>query len=131
MSRSGDGGSAGFQPFGEPPPVGALAVLHLATDPELERVTGMYFDPMSARPPSVAATDPGLRLALWTQSQRLLASAGHPGAFAAPPGGKPASARSPAPAPRPRRAPARRRRSPERRRSSFPERHRPDDRRTP
>lgn len=98
MSRSGDGGSAGFQPFGEPPSVGALAVLHLATDPELERVTGKYFDRMSARPPSVAATDHGLRRALWTQSQRLLASAGHPGAFAAPPGGEPASARSPAPA---------------------------------
>ena len=98
MTRSSGGGSAVFQPFGEPPSAGARAVLYLATDPGLERVTGEYFDRMSAGPPSAAANDPSLRLALWAQSQRLLASAGHAGAFAAPPVGDPATAPSPAPA---------------------------------
>ncbi len=50
---------------------GAAATLRLATAPELEGVTGRFFDGTREADPNPQAYDPGARRRLWTLSEEL------------------------------------------------------------
>lgn len=59
------------QPFILTPEQGALTSLHVATSPELEGVTGQYFDDCRPKAPSRAALDVDAARRLWELSERL------------------------------------------------------------
>lgn len=54
---------------------GARAPIHLATSPELDGVTGCYFDKLEKSEPSKAARDPEAARRLWEASDRLVDAA--------------------------------------------------------
>jgi hypothetical protein len=58
---------------GEPPEAGARVVLHLATAPELENVTGRYFSTsLRETDPSALAQDDAAARRLWEMSEKLV-----------------------------------------------------------
>jgi NAD(P)-dependent dehydrogenase (short-subunit alcohol dehydrogenase family) len=65
-----------FHLFTISPEKGALPALHLATAPEVETVTGAYFEHTKERPASKTACDEAAQERLWTVSDELLRSAG-------------------------------------------------------
>ena len=54
---------------------GARASIRAALAPELEGVTGRYFDKLKEKPPSRPARDPDAAKRLWEISERLVESA--------------------------------------------------------
>ena len=60
-----------LRPFMVSPERGAETPLYLATSPEVEGVTGRYFDRRGERAPDARATDPALALALWQRSAEM------------------------------------------------------------
>ncbi|MCC6645619.1 MAG: SDR family oxidoreductase [Polyangiaceae bacterium] len=58
-------------PFMMTPEAGAATQIHLATSPEVEGVTGQYFDKKRAVKSSRASYDVEVRRALWRESERL------------------------------------------------------------
>jgi NAD(P)-dependent dehydrogenase (short-subunit alcohol dehydrogenase family) len=58
------------------PERGAETSIHLACAPELERVTGSYFENRKPRRSSAASQDPELARGLWEASERLTGLAG-------------------------------------------------------
>ena len=60
-----------LRPFMVCPERGAETPLYLATSPEVEGVTGRYFDRRGERAPDTLATDPGLAWALWERSAEM------------------------------------------------------------
>jgi NAD(P)-dependent dehydrogenase (short-subunit alcohol dehydrogenase family) len=58
------------------PAQGAACSLHVATAPELEVVTGKYFEKSKAKPAAKAALDEAAQARLWTLTEGLLADAG-------------------------------------------------------
>jgi NAD(P)-dependent dehydrogenase (short-subunit alcohol dehydrogenase family) len=63
---------AGFGGGGIPPAEGAKGVVALASDPELQRVTGRYFDRQGLSEPDPRAFDARLRRELWRRTDALL-----------------------------------------------------------
>jgi NAD(P)-dependent dehydrogenase (short-subunit alcohol dehydrogenase family) len=79
-TRWGDSGSAFFRlllkvgrPFLRNPQKGAETVIHLATSPDVEGVTGKYFFNRRPVTPSRQARDPETGRRLWEASERLVA----------------------------------------------------------
>ncbi len=66
LLQAGWGGS-----WGQDPEVGASRVVYLAVSPEVEGVTGRYFQGNQPVAPSPLADDPGLRRRLWDLSAQL------------------------------------------------------------
>ena len=69
-------GGALARTFGASPEMAATAIVHLAAAPEVERVTGTYFDGRRVTRSSPASYDEGLALRLWEASERLTGLAG-------------------------------------------------------
>lgn len=59
------------RPWTITPEEGAETPLYLATSPEVEAVSGEYFDDCAPREPSVEARDPEIAARLWTVSEEL------------------------------------------------------------
>ena len=59
------------------PKDGARTSIHLATAPELEGVTGKYFDKSREKVASVEGRDPAARKRLWSLTEELLGQASH------------------------------------------------------
>jgi NAD(P)-dependent dehydrogenase (short-subunit alcohol dehydrogenase family) len=55
---------------------GARTIVHLATSPEVEGITGRYFAQCKPASPSAAARDPAAAQRLWQLSEELTAAAG-------------------------------------------------------
>ena len=62
-----------IRPLLTTPEKGARTSLHLATSPDVEGVTGKYFDNRKPRAPNRAATDPETMRRLWEISEKLVA----------------------------------------------------------
>jgi NAD(P)-dependent dehydrogenase (short-subunit alcohol dehydrogenase family) len=56
---------------GRPVSEGSKTPVYLATAPELETVTGKYFDKKKETPTAPMSHDPGLRKKLWHMSEAL------------------------------------------------------------
>jgi len=65
------------QPFMLSPEKGAETVVYLATSPEVEGVSGKYFEKCREARPSPAARDPEAARRLWELSERLASSVGN------------------------------------------------------
>ena len=65
--------TAVFKLFLLTPEKGAACSLHVATAPELEAVTGQYFEKSQAKPPLPAALDEAAQERLWTLTEALIA----------------------------------------------------------
>ena len=61
-----------FRPFLLSPEEGAESPVHLATAPELEGVTGKYFDRMREKESSAESYDRAAAERLWKESERLV-----------------------------------------------------------
>jgi len=73
---TGEGGAMGLimtfaRFFGSTPAEAAKIPIHLATAPELQKVTGQYFNAMKPATPSKRAQDPELAKRLWEVSEKL------------------------------------------------------------
>jgi len=64
------------RPFMLSPEKGAETMVYLATSPEVEGVTGKYFEKCREARPSAAARDPESARRLWELSERLVSGAG-------------------------------------------------------
>lgn len=64
------------QVFARSPEKGAETVIHLASSPEVEGVTGKYFFDCRPVTPSRTARDPEAARRLWEESEKLVASVG-------------------------------------------------------
>jgi retinol dehydrogenase 14 len=53
------------------PEEGARTVVHLASSPEVEGISGRYFEDMAEAPSSKASHDPALAARLWEETERL------------------------------------------------------------
>ncbi|WP_437962247.1 hypothetical protein WME76_00690 [Sorangium sp. So ce119] len=62
-----------FQLFLLTPEQGAACSLHVATAPELEGVTGEYFEESRTRPAATAALDEAAQERLWELTEALAA----------------------------------------------------------
>lgn len=60
-----------FKPFMRTPEQGADTLIWLASSPEAEGLTGMYFADRKPIQPKKVADDPGVRRGLWTRSEEL------------------------------------------------------------
>ncbi|RMG71403.1 MAG: SDR family oxidoreductase [Bacteroidetes bacterium] len=60
-----------FRMIGKKTRSGAEPIVHLASSPELEGVSGVYFDRLKPRKPASAARDTDLAQALWAKSLEL------------------------------------------------------------
>ena len=69
-------GGALARTFGASPDKAAAAIVNLAASPEVERVTGTYFDGRSVTRSSPASYDEALARRLWEASERLTGLAG-------------------------------------------------------
>jgi retinol dehydrogenase-14 len=69
-------GGALARTFGASPEKAATAIVHLAASPEVERVTGTYFDGRRVTRSSPASYDEALARRLWEASERLTGLAG-------------------------------------------------------
>jgi len=69
-------GGALARTFGASPEKAAAGIVHLAASPEVERVTGTYFDGRRVTRSSPASYDEGLARGLWEASERLTGLAG-------------------------------------------------------
>ncbi|HEX3235188.1 MAG TPA: SDR family oxidoreductase [Gemmatimonadales bacterium] len=69
-------GGALARTFGASPEKAATAIVHLAASPEVERVTGTYFDGRRVGRSSPASYDEALARRLWDASERLTGLAG-------------------------------------------------------
>lgn len=61
--------------FALTPEKGAETIVHLASAPEVEGVSGLYFDKCARKTPSAAAQDDQAAARLWGESERLAAAA--------------------------------------------------------
>jgi NAD(P)-dependent dehydrogenase (short-subunit alcohol dehydrogenase family) len=69
-------GGALARTFGASPVKAATAIVHLAAAPEVEQITGKYFDGRRVTRSSPASYDEALALRLWNASERLTGLAG-------------------------------------------------------
>jgi NAD(P)-dependent dehydrogenase (short-subunit alcohol dehydrogenase family) len=63
------------------PEKGAATIVHLASSPQVEGITGKYFFRAKPVEPSLAAQDDAVAAWLWTQSEKLSAAAHRSGVF--------------------------------------------------
>jgi NAD(P)-dependent dehydrogenase (short-subunit alcohol dehydrogenase family) len=61
--------------FAITPEKGAETIVYLASSPEVEGVSGLYFDKCRPRTPSAAAQSDADAARLWAESERLLGAA--------------------------------------------------------